>query len=141
MIGSEPAEHLAHDTRNYIPRPTCCKVWVQKPTHKNIELQYGSLEEFFIFHDLDVICFQETKVNADDIPKRLKHVPGFESFWSVSTARKGYSGCTTYVKLEHAAQSAADDSEMPGLSQLFSSHQSASPSLDKVFLSWKALLQ
>lgn len=95
-----------------------CITWMQKPTHKNIELQYGSLEAFFTFHDLDIICFQETKVNADDIPKRLKHVHGFESFWSISTAKKGYSGCTTYVKLVHAAHNAADDSDMPGVPQI-----------------------
>lgn len=87
---------------------------MQKPTHKNIELQYGSLEKFFTCNGLDVICFQETKVNKDDIPKSLKHVPGFESFWSISTTKKGYSGCATYVKLEHAAHNAADDAEIPG---------------------------
>lgn len=88
---------------------------MQKPTHKNIELQYGSLENFFNGLDLDIVCFQEVKVNADDVPRSLKHVPGFESFWSFSTAKKGYSGCVTYVRLEHAAHNFADDSEMPGV--------------------------
>lgn len=87
---------------------------MQKPTHKNIELQYGSLEKFFAFHGLDIICFQETKVNIDDVPKNLKFVPGYESFWSISTAKKGYSGCATYVKLEHAAHAASGDEAMSG---------------------------
>lgn len=91
---------------------------VQKPTHKNIELQYGSLQNFFDYLGLDIICFQEAKVNADDLPRGLKHVPGFESFWSFSTVRKGYSGCVTYARLEHAVHRSADDSELPGVSLL-----------------------
>eukprot|EP00892_Ulva_mutabilis_P000637 jgi/Ulvmu1/10574/UM065_0028.1 len=85
-----------------------------KPTHKNIELQFGSLETFFNSLGLDIVCFQEAKVNADDVPRSLKHVPGFESFWSFSTTKKGYSGCVTYVRLDHAAHDAGNDSDLPG---------------------------
>lgn len=86
----------------------------QKPTAKNVELRYGSLQAFFEELGADIICFQETKLMADAIPHSLKCVPGYESFWTCSSAKKGYSGVATYVKLSRAAVNAYDDRCLPG---------------------------
>jgi exonuclease III len=94
--------------------PSCACVYVQKPTAKNIELRYGSLQAFFEEMEADIVCFQETKLMSDSIPQSLKHVPGFESFWTCSSGKKGYSGCATYVKLNRAACDAYDDACLGG---------------------------
>lgn len=88
---------------------------MQKPTAKNIELRYGSLQAFFEELEADIICVQETKLMADAIPHSLKNVPGYESFWTCSSAKKGYSGVATYVKLSRAAIRAYDDSCLLGV--------------------------
>jgi len=56
-------------------------------------------------HDIDVICLQETKLQEDHVtdPKlKLKgHVlekEGYESHWSCSTTKKGYSGTAIFIK-------------------------------------------
>lgn len=51
---------------------------------------------------------------ADAIPHSLKNVSGFESFWTCSSAKKGYSGVATYVKLSRAAVNAHDDGCLSG---------------------------
>ena len=88
---------------------------MQKPTAKNIELRYGSLQAFFEELEADIICVQETKLMVDAIPQSLRNVPGYESFWTCSSAKKGYSGVATYVKLSRAAVNAYDDSCLPGV--------------------------
>ena len=35
---------------------------------------------------------------SDKITKDLALVPGYESFWATSDARRGYSGVTTYAR-------------------------------------------
>ena len=87
---------------------------VQAPTFKNIELQHGSLAAFFAWLEADIICFQETKLIAGSVPHSMQHVDGFESFWTCSSAKKGYSGCATFVRLPCAARDASDDSELSG---------------------------
>jgi len=59
----------------------------------------GGLKELFSKYDVDIACFQETKAHSltlldDDIV----HVPGYESFLSFCTTKKGYSGVVTFVK-------------------------------------------
>jgi exonuclease III len=96
---------------------------IQKPTAKNIELRHGSLQEFFEELGADIICFQETKLMADAIPYNLKAVPGYESFWTCSSAKKGYSGVATYVKLSRAAINAYDDGCLSGVLQVAMFHE------------------
>jgi exodeoxyribonuclease-3 len=52
----------------------------------------------------DVVCIQEVKAHPDDLPEGMVHPLGYQSFWH--PARKiGYSGVTTYTRLEPLAVS------------------------------------
>jgi len=56
----------------------------------------GFLE--FIENDApDILCIQETKAREKDIPKELKEISGYYSYFS-SPERKGYSGVCIYTK-------------------------------------------
>ena len=55
-------------------------------------------EEFFRQLDADIICLQETKLSLDDLTQELALVPGYDSYWSCSRNKKGYSGVATFVK-------------------------------------------
>ncbi|KAK9322078.1 Endonuclease/exonuclease/phosphatase [Lipomyces orientalis] len=48
--------------------------------------------------DADIICFQETKIQRKDIEESMAIVPGFESFFSFSRYKKGYSGVAVYTR-------------------------------------------
>ena len=45
----------------------------------------------------DIICFQETKVQLNQVPKVLDPVPGYNAYWNFSD-RKGYSGVATFSR-------------------------------------------
>jgi exodeoxyribonuclease-3 len=45
----------------------------------------------------DILCLQETKVQADEISPELKQPPGYYTYWN-SPERKGYSGVATFTK-------------------------------------------
>jgi hypothetical protein len=87
---------------------------LQAPTLKNIELKYKSLRNFFDDLGADIICLQETKLTPDGIPAALSRIPGFETFWTCSQQKKGYSGCATFVRMKFAASNAAEDDCLPG---------------------------
>lgn len=87
---------------------------MQTPTLKNAELQHGSLAAFFDFLEADMVCLQETKLIGDAVPPALKSMSGWESFWSCSKTKKGYSGVATFVRLAFAACAAQDDSCLQG---------------------------
>jgi len=56
----------------------------------------GFLE--FIENDApDILCIQETKAREEDIPKELKEISGYYSYFS-APERKGYSGVCIYTK-------------------------------------------
>ncbi len=46
----------------------------------------------------DILCLQETKASADQIPDELKNIRGYHSFWCAGQ-RKGYSGVAVYSKI------------------------------------------
>lgn len=82
---------------------------MQGPTLKNIQLRYGSLQKFFEFLGADIVCLQETKLSSALVTRELACIPGYESYWSSSRLKLGYSGVATFVKLPYAAQAAATD--------------------------------
>ncbi len=45
----------------------------------------------------DVLCLQETKLQADQIPDELLSPLGYRTFWS-HAVKKGYSGVATFVR-------------------------------------------
>lgn len=55
-------------------------------------------------HDLDMLCLQETKLqemHLEDPKLKLKGLmddAGYDEYWSCSTAKKGYSGTSVFVK-------------------------------------------
>lgn len=48
----------------------------------------------------DIFCLQETKVTPEQLPEKLRNVPGFSSFFASSQVKKGYSGVALYSKIE-----------------------------------------
>ncbi len=48
---------------------------------------------------LDVLCLQETKAQPDQLNERLLRPDGYYAFWN-SAQRKGYSGVSTWSKVE-----------------------------------------
>jgi exodeoxyribonuclease III len=74
----------------------------------------NALSELVRRHDLDVLCLQEHKLqesHLDDaklgnIRSSLLHDEGYDSYYSCSTAKKGYSGTAVFIKRwpsDHAA--------------------------------------
>ena len=53
--------------------------------------------EFISNDNPDILCIQETKAREEDIPKELKEITDYYSYFS-SPERKGYSGVGVYTK-------------------------------------------
>nr|XP_057907490.1 DNA-(apurinic or apyrimidinic site) lyase 2 [Doryrhamphus excisus] len=70
--------------------------------------------------DADIICVQETKVTRDLLDERTAIVDGYNSYFSFSRGRSGYSGVATYCK-ESATPFAAEE----GLTGLLTNHEGA----------------
>ncbi|XP_029362084.1 DNA-(apurinic or apyrimidinic site) endonuclease 2 [Echeneis naucrates] len=68
----------------------------------------------------DIICVQETKVTRDLLDERTAIVDGYNSYFSYSRGRSGYSGVATYCK-DSATPFAAEE----GLTGLLTNHQGA----------------
>ena len=49
--------------------------------------------------DADVIAIQETKLQEPQLTDAMRSVEGYESYWSFSTVKKGYSGVGIYTRL------------------------------------------
>lgn len=59
-----------------------------------------SLNNFFkAFPGAVAFCLQETKLSSiDDVEESIALRPGYNSFWSVSRRKKGWSGVATFAK-------------------------------------------
>lgn len=57
-----------------------------------------SFEHMFAVLKADVICLQETKLQPHLLKREHALVPGYDSYWSFSNTKKGYSGVAVYVK-------------------------------------------
>jgi exodeoxyribonuclease-3 len=53
----------------------------------------------FTHLNADVFAVQETKLQAPQLSGRMRDIPGYQSFWSHATVKKGYSGVATYSRL------------------------------------------
>lgn len=58
------------------------------------------LVDFLLQDGADIICLQETKASADQLPPELRELPGYHSYFVSPEDRKGYSGVCLYSKLE-----------------------------------------
>ncbi|MBI2448181.1 exodeoxyribonuclease III [Candidatus Microgenomates bacterium] len=63
----------------------------------NSSVKTGLLD-FIKSEKADIYCFQETKVTPEKVGMFLSNIEGYESFWSFSSVKKGYSGVVTYTK-------------------------------------------
>jgi exodeoxyribonuclease III len=50
--------------------------------------------------DADVVALQETKLQEAKLTPAMRDLDGYESFWSFSTVKKGYSGTAVYTRIE-----------------------------------------
>jgi len=48
--------------------------------------------------DADILLLQETKLQEDQRTEEMIHLHSYESFWSYSTVKKGYSGVAAFSK-------------------------------------------
>ncbi|KAJ8016775.1 hypothetical protein DPEC_G00010870 [Dallia pectoralis] len=77
----------------------------------------GGIKQVFDSLDADIICVQETKVTRDLLDERTAIVEGYNSYFSFSRGRSGYSGVGTYCK-DNATPFAAEE----GLTGLLTSN-------------------
>ncbi|KAL8118125.1 DNA-(apurinic or apyrimidinic site) endonuclease 2 isoform X1 [Apium graveolens] len=67
--------------------------------------QFGSLLKLLSSLDADIICFQETKLAKHDLRADMVWADGYESFFSCTRARIGYSGVATFCRVKSAFSS------------------------------------
>lgn len=60
----------------------------------------GYFTPLFAFNNPDIVCFQETKVEPDQLDEDTRNLKGYHSYFSYSKLRKGYSGVAIYSKKE-----------------------------------------
>lgn len=48
----------------------------------------------------DVLCLQETKAEADQLPMDLRRPAGYHAFWHAAASKRGYSGTAVLSKAE-----------------------------------------
>ncbi|MDI9614990.1 exodeoxyribonuclease III [Methanothermobacter sp.] len=53
---------------------------------------------WFMDEKPDILCLQETKASPEQLPRRLRHVEGYRSFFTPAE-RKGYSGVAMYTRI------------------------------------------
>lgn len=49
--------------------------------------------------DADVVAIQETKLQPEQVTEAMRSIPGYASFFSHASSKKGYSGTATYTRL------------------------------------------
>ncbi|XP_065179684.1 DNA-(apurinic or apyrimidinic site) endonuclease 2-like [Sycon ciliatum] len=62
--------------------------------------------------EADIICLQETKVTRDQLEESIALVKGYESFFSFSRVKAGYSGVATYCR-DQCSPSRAEEGLTP----------------------------
>nr|XP_017219513.1 PREDICTED: DNA-(apurinic or apyrimidinic site) lyase 2 isoform X3 [Daucus carota subsp. sativus] len=67
--------------------------------------QFGSLLKLLTSLDADIICLQETKLAKHDLRADMVWADGYESFFSCTRARIGYSGVATFCRVKCAFSS------------------------------------
>ena len=60
----------------------------------------GNLIPLFAYNNANIVCFQETKCEPDQLDDVTRNLKGYHSYFSYSKLRKGYSGVAIYSKTE-----------------------------------------
>lgn len=63
-------------------------------------VKQGYFIPLFSFNNPDIVCFQETKCEPDQLDEKTRNLKGYYSYFSYSKLRKGYSGVGIYSKTE-----------------------------------------
>ena len=50
--------------------------------------------------DADIFAIQETKLQEPQLTDEMRHIKGYESYWSYAGVKKGYSGVGIYTRLK-----------------------------------------
>ena len=58
----------------------------------------GNFIPLFAFNNPDMVCFQETKCEPEQLDEDTRNLKGYHSYLSFSKKRKGYSGVAIYSK-------------------------------------------
>lgn len=58
----------------------------------------GNFEPLFRKYKPDIVCLQETKCEPEQLPNEIRNYFGYNSYFSYSKGRKGYSGVAIYSK-------------------------------------------
>jgi exodeoxyribonuclease-3 len=58
----------------------------------------GFFNPLFRDYKPDILCLQETKVEPDQLPEEVRNISSYNSYFSYSKLRKGYSGVAIYSK-------------------------------------------
>lgn len=66
-----------------------------RATHKN-----GYFLPFMEKENPDMLCLQEVKAEPEQLPKEVRNLPGYFSYFSHAKNRKGYSGVALYSKIK-----------------------------------------
>lgn len=61
-------------------------------------VKQGNFTPLFAFNNPDIVCFQETKCEPDQLDEKTRNLKGYNSYFSYSKGRKGYSGVAIYSK-------------------------------------------
>jgi len=61
-------------------------------------VKQGYFDPLFSEYKPDILCLQETKVEAEQLPEDVRNKKGYYSYFSHSRKRKGYSGVAIYSK-------------------------------------------
>jgi exodeoxyribonuclease-3 len=63
-------------------------------------VKQGYFTPLFAFNNPDIVCLQETKCEKEQLDEKTKNLKGYNSYFSHSKLRKGYSGVAIYSKKE-----------------------------------------
>jgi exodeoxyribonuclease-3 len=61
-------------------------------------MKQGNLLPLFSTYEPDILCLQETKSEITQLDNMTKYIDGYNSYFTASQTRKGYSGVGVYVK-------------------------------------------
>lgn len=63
-------------------------------------VKQGNFIPLFAFNNPDIVCFQETKCEPEQLDEDIRNLKGYHSYFSYSKIKKGYSGVAIYSKIE-----------------------------------------
>lgn len=63
-------------------------------------VKQGYFTPLFAFNNPDIVCFQETKCEPEQLDEKTRNLKGYNSYFSHSKNKKGYSGVAIYSKIK-----------------------------------------